>query len=91
MSLQGYHMCLNHKPPSPPPKVMPPYCPVLKEFMPFSIQQNLNHFIYVWTIFGNSFWMYLVEIKGNILFSYAWEGSNWKHIQFSVNLVDCFF
>lgn len=76
---------------SPPPNAIPQYCPILKNCGAYFIKQSLNNFVYVWTIFGNSFWMYLIDEKDDFLFSYAWDGSNWKYIKLSINLIDSFY
>ena len=78
------------KPPSPPPSVIPQYCPFMQNTGPDYIRQYVNYFVYVWTVYGNSFWIFPVDFAGTILFCYAWDGTEWKYIQLDVKLIDSF-
>lgn len=78
------------KPPSPPPSAMPQYCPFMKNTGSEYIRQHLNYFIYVWTVYGNAFWIFPVDIVGNVMFCYAWDGTVWKYIQLDLKLIDSF-
>ena len=95
MFTQIFNKPFNQKmptPPStPPPRGIPRYSPALRGLGPSFIPECLNHFIYVWTIYGNSFWMYPVDLIDNLLFGYAWDGSDWKYIRIPVNLIDSFY
>jgi len=91
MSLSNENIRLNQKPPSPPPGTIPQYCPFLKNFGLDFILQRLKQLIYVWTVYGNSFWIYPVDVMGCILFCYAWDGLDWKYIQFNICLIDSFY
>ncbi len=89
--MQSVNMRFKNKPPSRPPFTIPQYCPFLKNSGPDYIKPCVNCVVYTWTTFGNSFWMYPVDIQGCVVFCYAWDGSEWKYIQFKINLIDCFY
>lgn len=91
MTLTGANNQLSKKPPSPAPSIIPQYCTFLKNTGPEYIAQCLNNLVYAWTIRKNSFWMYLVDFNGNVAFCYAWDGADWKYIQFNIDLIDSFY
>jgi hypothetical protein len=82
---------LSPKPPSPPPNAVPQYCTALNDSGSDYMRQCLNYFLYVWMAHGNSFWIYPVDFMGDVLFCYAWDGSDWKLIRLSISLIDCFY
>lgn len=90
MTLSDISINNRMEPPYPPPDASPQYSKFLKDTGPEYIRHCLNLLVYVWTIHRNSFWMYLVDTGGNVLFGYAWDGSDWKYIRFDVDLVDSF-
>lgn len=79
---------LNHKPQSPPPADAPQYSPAYDCISADTIRQHLYDVIYAWMIYGNSFWMYPVDSMGDILFCYAWDGSDWRYIRLKTSLID---
>lgn len=82
---------LSHKPPSPPPQIIPQYCDKRNKTSPDLIRKYINDSIYVWMMHGNSFWICPVDCMGDILFCYAWDGSDWKFIRLSISGIDCFY
>ena len=78
------------KPPYPPPRISPPYCGAQSGFGSELIKQYINASIYVWMLHGNSFWIRPVDFMGDVLFCYAWDGSDWKFIRLKISGIDCF-
>ena len=91
MLVSGLNMRVSQKPPSPPPCTVPQYCPFLKNTGSEDIRQYLKFLVYVWTIYRNSFWLYPVEILGDVLFAYVWDGSDWEYIKLNINLIDSLY
>ena len=90
MRSSGSDSRFSHSPSHPPPGSVPQYCGCLKNTGPEYISQCMKHFIYAWTKFGNSFWIYPVDIRDGILFCHAWDGNDWRYIQLPVDLIDSF-
>lgn len=82
---------LSHKPPGPPPAISPPYCGPRNGFGPDLIKQHINDSVYVWMLHGNSFWICPVDFIGDVVFCYAWDGSDWKFIRLTISGIDCFY
>lgn len=82
---------LHRTPPIPPPRINPKYSPALKGCCSCFIGQMVNHYIYLWTTYGNSFWAYPVEVAGEKLYCYTWDGKLWSYIQIDLSLIDSFF
>ena len=82
---------LSKKPPSPPPQNSPPYCRERNGFGSDLIKQYINDLVYVWMLHGNSFWICPVDSMGDVLFCYAWDGSDWKFIRLNISGIDCFY
>jgi hypothetical protein len=82
---------LSQKPLYPPPEIIPQYCGERKNISPDLIRQYINYFAYVWMMHGNSFWICPVDSMGDVLFCYAWNGSDWKFIRLNISGIDCFY
>ena len=91
MSLQILGSSLNKEPASPPPKTAPQYSPALRDLTPSFLYQCMRQMVYGWTIYGNSFWMVPVDIQGDNIYAYAWDGSEWKYIRFPMYIIDTIF
>lgn len=91
MLVSGLNMRVSQKPPSPPPSAVPQYCPCLRNTGSEYIGQYLNSLVYVWTIYRNSFWLYPVDIIGDVLFGYVWDDSDWEYIKININLMDSLY
>lgn len=82
---------LSQKPLCPPPENSPPYCSARNGFGPDRIKQYINDSVYVWMLNGNSFWICPVDFIGDVVFCYAWDGSDWNFIRFNISGIDRFF
>jgi hypothetical protein len=82
---------LSQKPPCSPPKKSPPYCSARNGFDSDLIKQYINGSVHVWMLHGNSFWICPVDSMGDVLFCYAWDGSDWKFIRINISGIDCFY
>ena len=91
MFSSGINRYVSSKPLFTPPNVVPQYCPILKNTGPEYIRQYLNCLVYAWTIYRNSFWMFPVDFMEDVIFCYAWNGSDWNYIQFKINLMDSLY
>lgn len=91
MFSSGTNMRVSQKPLTLPPSAVPQYCPFLRNTGKEYIRQYLNSLVYIWTIYGNSFWFYPVDIVDNDLFGYVWDGLDWKYIKININLIDSLY
>jgi hypothetical protein len=82
------HIRFDQKPPLPPPPAAPQYCPILTGFDYADIPQYFNYYVYTWLNHGNSFWMVPVDLIGEELFCYAWDGLDWNYIRLDTKLID---
>lgn len=63
-----------------PPNAVPKYCRALKGTGPNFIGQYIGFLVYVWTVYGNGFWVYPTGISSGILYGYVWRTSHYEFI-----------
>lgn len=78
-------------PSSPPPPSTPQYCPALRGTGRAYIVQHLQHYTYLWTTTGHSFWVYPLAVKEGQLIAYAWDGEAWQLIQMELAAIDSIY
>lgn len=74
-----------------PPGFIPAYCPALKGTGPQFIKQYINLFVYIWTVRGTGFWMYVTDVNNNVLYGYVWHRSRPRHMRIAVSKIDCLY
>jgi hypothetical protein len=91
MFISNTNIQSSQKPPAPPPPAVPQYSPFPNDFGSDLIKQYFYYFVYVWMMHGNSFWIYPVDVIGDVLFCYAWDGLDWKYIRLKISQIDCLY
>lgn len=82
---------MRGKPTTKPPNVIPQYCRAMRGTGPDFIRQYMGFLVYVWTVYGNGFWLYPVGISNGMLYGYIWKNTRYEYTQFRVSLIDCIF
>lgn len=82
---------MQKKPTTRPPNMVPTYCRILRGTGPASIRQHVGYLVYIWTVYGDGFWMYPTEVHGGILYGYIWKSAHYEYSQLRVSLVDCLY
>lgn len=79
------------RPTTRPPYMIPQYCSVLKGTGPKFVRQYVGFLVYVWTFYGNAFWLYISGIQNNTLYGYVWKNTYYQYSYFNISMIDCLY
>lgn len=82
---------MQKMPTTKPPNAVPKYCRAMKGTGPSFIRQHIGFLVYLWTVYGNGFWMYPTGISNGILYGYVWKDSYYKYLSLRVSVIDSLY
>jgi len=74
-------------PPMPPPRFVPDFCHNKEMLSPKLLSKHLHHYVYIWLASGHEFWMFPLEMDGNSMSGYIWDGGGWIRYVFDSRLI----
>jgi hypothetical protein len=82
---------MQHIPTARPPEIVPKYCRAMRGTGPEFIRQYTGFLVYIWTIYGNGFWIYSLGVDNGVLSGYLWKNSRYQYTCFNVSIIDCLY
>jgi len=79
------------KPLCPPPNVTPPYCRGLKGTGSQFVDQHVRHFVYIWMVSEQAFWMYPIQMSGIFVYGYIWRNTRWMFVRIPKMEIDSLY
>ncbi|OPJ57977.1 hypothetical protein [Clostridium oryzae] len=62
-------------------------------YIPIPIRNCLYKYVYIWTIDGEAFWVYLTHVDTDYAMGYKWINNAWQYFQiehFKIDSYKCF-
>ncbi|MGI6751943.1 MAG: hypothetical protein ACOX4U_04900 [Anaerovoracaceae bacterium] len=84
-------MKLPEKPMAPPPEIVPSYSPDMNFIIDDILEQCLYHYIFVWLVDEDSFWMFPVSFNDHTISGYIWVEEVWTYADFNWRSIKGFY
>ena len=83
---------LSDYPQLPAPNIVPRYTANINNAIPSLLKNCIHSYIYVWMKNNtDEFWMYINNLKENLLSGYCWNGEMWEYKHIYLNYIDSYY